>query len=327
MKKLICKSSAFGGYCIRVFARCLALVVCCTLFAVFTACSDSDYESPLSGRTVADLTFTSEVNTEYVTIDGIDMSQYSVTSSEEWCMAGVVDTQLAVSVFQNNTYSDRSATITITDDEDGTKLFFGVLQTQNNAIIVETTEYDIPMEGGTVVVPVDYNVDYDIVIPQYNEWLTYTSDIRTRALARETLTFVATRNNSAQERQAVVNLVNTTTGTTRQLTFNQKFAADMKLSSDAAVIGKEGGTVNIYVGANVYVTCSSDSEWCTLAGQATPTDSEVTSAIADYDYIYKFTINVAAAGDDIVSSRTATITLGNSYMDISRTFEILQLAE
>ena len=76
---------------------------------LLTSCS-KDYVSPLSGKTISDLTFGPELSYQTVNFDGQDMSNITATSSEGWCQAYAKDNELLVNVIDNYTYSDRTTT-------------------------------------------------------------------------------------------------------------------------------------------------------------------------------------------------------------------------
>ena len=91
----------------------------------------------------------------------------------------------------------------------------GVLEFPEGAL----TSYDIPMEGGTVEIPVMTNQEYEVVIPENSkDWITF---LQTKALREDVITLNILANTMPEARSADV-LVNVAGETLRVITISQE---------------------------------------------------------------------------------------------------------
>ena len=93
---------------------------------------------------------------------------WTATVSDSWIVlhnteALSGDALIGVYVMANTSYGEREGTITITCDE-LTKTI-KVTQSQNDAISIDGTAAEITYVGGEIIIPVEANVAYEVVIP------------------------------------------------------------------------------------------------------------------------------------------------------------------
>lgn len=242
-----------------------------TLFAVifnayFISCSGDDYSSPLKGQNINDLVFETGTNSKTITINNKDLSSCTITSSTNWCNVSIQGSSIIIYVQTNNTYEERQATITISDPKDNTELSFRVLQNQNNAILVEGNSFTIPEEGGEISIKIQSNVDYTIEIPANASWLTKTST-STRGLSNSTITFKATKNDSGDEREAVIKLTDSSSETTTRFTIKQDLTPNIFIEKEEYSIDEKGGTIEIKVKSNIVLQTIINDKWASDGGR------------------------------------------------------------
>ena len=211
-----------------------------------TSCS-KDYSSPLKGQVVNDLTFESSQSSNSVTIADADLTGFTIKSSELWCTAAAQGKKLNVTVQANDTYGERQATVTVTDPGDQTSITFKVLQKQNDAIIVDGSTFSVPEEGGDVSIKVQSNVKYDVEIPSDASWLKKSTKASTRGLETSTIDLTAEKNNSGDEREAIVKLTNTDSGTRSQFTVKQELTPSFTIDKEEFSIEELGDEVSVTV--------------------------------------------------------------------------------
>lgn len=108
---------------------------------------------------------------------------------------------LQFKVAANDTYDERVGKVSIVSKSETKTLTFS--QKAASAIILGAAD-EIPSAGGTVQVPVQYNVDYDVVVEDSaKSWVTY---VATKALKSGMLEFEVAANESAETRTATVTL-------------------------------------------------------------------------------------------------------------------------
>ena len=275
------------------------VVIFIMLAAVFnlsvSSCSSDDYSSPIKGKTVSDVTFESSQNTNSITIGDADLTGFTITSSETWCVATAQGKNLNITVQPNTTYSDRQATITITDPGDQSVVSFKILQKQNNAIETEGGVYTVSEEGGEIKVNIKSNVKYEVNIPSDASWLTVASKSSTRGLEKSTLVLKASKNDSGDERKAVVELSYKSISTPVEVYVEQGFKPSVSLDVDEFEIDEAGGEIQVSVSSNTSLDTSYSEDWISSGGR---------EETGGFNFIQK--IRVSALPSNI-SSRTAKV--------------------
>lgn len=182
------------------FSVLITLFICISFFS----CSE-EYSSPLKGKTLNNVEMESDNSSTTLSLGGANLSKINAISSESWCFVSIDATSIYVRVNENTTYDDRKATVTLTDNEDGSTLSFNVTQKQKNAIkLSENTSYEFPEEGGTYPINVSTNVEILVEIPSDCNWLKTTSG--TRGLSDTKVYLTASKNNSGEKRETTINL-------------------------------------------------------------------------------------------------------------------------
>ena len=244
------------------------VVVFSMLAAVFnmsySSCSSDDYSSPIKGKTVSDVTFESSQSTHSITIGDADLTGFTITSSETWCVATAQGKNLNITVQPNTTYSERQATITVTDPGDQSVVSFKILQKQNDAILIDGKTFNVPEAGGDVTIKVQSNVNYQVEIPSSASWLT--SKAATRALENSTIVLSATANNSGDEREATIKLTNTASGVSSEFTVKQDLTPAVSIDFDEVQVDEYGGEIEVTVTSNIAIDVKYSDSWVSNAG-------------------------------------------------------------
>lgn len=125
--------------------------------------------------------------------------------AREWCSipseSGERGTyKLCVSVTENQTYDERSATI-ILQCEDVRRVVV-VTQKQLDALLLSPGRVEIAQEGGDFTIEVKTNVDFTLSVP--SEVSTWLHRVGTKGLESYSYTFQADANTDLQPRQAVL---------------------------------------------------------------------------------------------------------------------------
>ena len=259
-----------------------------------SSCSKDDYSSPIKGKTVADLTFESSQSSNSITIGDADFTNFTIKSSETWCVASAQGKSLNITVQPNTTYGERQATITVTDPGDQSVVSFKVLQKQNDAILIDGSTFNVPETGGDVTIKVQSNVKYQIEIPSSASWLT--NKAATRALENSTISLSAAANNSGDEREAIIKLTNTASGVSSQFTVKQGLTPAVSIDVDEIQMDEFGGEVEVSVTSNVAIDVKFSDDWISSAG---------TTAKGDFGFVQKIKVSALPSSEN---SRTAKVT-------------------
>ena len=123
------------------------------------------------------------------------------------------DATIKASVLKNDTNDSRTATVTFTA---GTKTAtYTIVQSQLNALVIATTEYEVPAEGGTVEVKVSANVDYQVIIPDAVDWV---ENATTRGMTESTVVLKVAPSLDVEARTANINISDGTLSSTVKIT-------------------------------------------------------------------------------------------------------------
>lgn len=176
-------------------ASVLALLTSCREQAMLTLDAQT-IDAPSSGLTKA-----VAVNSNY---------PWDAVVSDSWIVlhnttGNPGDAVIGVCVISNTSGEDREGTITVTC-EDVVRVIT-VRQSQNDAVNIDDDAVSLTYIGGEVIVPVDANIEYAVEIPV--DWIT---DGGTRALTRYMHAITVARNDSEEDREAVINFTNPATG-------------------------------------------------------------------------------------------------------------------
>lgn len=230
----------------KLFFLSISIVLFASL--LLTACS-KEYESPLQGKQLGDMTFDASQSFRDIGFDGQDLSNLTVHSSATWCVPGVFESKLRVAVLDNQTYEERRATVEVTDIEDKTHTTFSVIQQQNDAIIASPVTYDAPEEGGNVIVTLQKNVENCKVQPQV-DWITASTRSLTRGLTDATIELSVAKNESEAVRDGQVMIKSADSDAYCIVTIHQPFTYKITLESEILQVGASGGELEFTVYAN-----------------------------------------------------------------------------
>ena len=164
-------------------------------------------------------------NEEIVPVEGGVLSiainstvAWTAKASESWVTLSPTsgeagDATIKASVLKNDSNDSRTATVTFTA---GTKTAtYTILQSQLNALVIATTEYEVPAEGGTVEVKVSANVDYQVIVPDAVDWV---ENATTRGMTESTVVLKVAPSLDVEARTANITISDGTLSSTVKIT-------------------------------------------------------------------------------------------------------------
>ena len=281
------------------------------------ACSE-EYKSRLPELIVKDMDFSSGRSTKEQVFRNEDLSNYSIASNADWCYpdVDVPNSRITVTVAENETYDARTAIVTMTDIKDATMRTFNVSQLQKDGLLIDSTSYDVPMEGGTVSIKVESNVSYNVIIPASDDWITRASN--TRGLETSTVTLNIAKNNSNGVREGSVTISNTESGLSSTITIRQQFQALFSVDITSIESDEFGGEFQIPVQTNIAITSYINGggrlgqEWATLMTRTWVDDENFIENVHVEPFKEK------------KKQRTCYVVLENSYWEQSQVVSLTQ---
>ena len=131
--------------------------------------------------------------------------QYDVVISADWIKQkgtkGLITNNLSFSVEENQTYDERKATVTISQQDGSISQTISVKQAAKEGLELEKKEYDMPVEGGTLEVKVKSNVTFEVT-PSVG-WIHY---VETKALDANTVVLSVDASNIYETRTGKVSI-------------------------------------------------------------------------------------------------------------------------
>ena len=289
---------------------CTICMIATMVSILVTSCS-KEYSSPLKGQVVKDLTFESSQSSKSVTIADADLTGFTIKSSELWCTAAAQGKVLSVTVRENDTYDDRQATITVTDPGDQTTITFKVMQKQNDAILIDGSTFVVPEEGGDINIKIQSNVNYEVEIPASATWLTKSTRASTRGLESSTIVLTAEKNNSGEEREAIVTFIDKESGVSSKITIKQSLTPYIEVDKDQITLSEDEKEIEIVVKTNINLETVITNDWITDNGRGSN---------GDLNFTQKLKIAKNNSGDE----RGAVVTFENKNYRLSSNISIKQ---
>lgn len=270
------------------------------------------YDSPLSGHSFEDLTFGPEQSYQEIDLGGQDVKNISGKTTASWCQAYASEGKVIVVVLDNQTYDDRTATVTLTDIEGGDVITFNVTQKQNNVVLFDAEKntldaagnclLTVPAGGGSYDVVYQTNVSPEESLPDV-DWITTS---RTRGLHEQTASFIVAANPDGEKRQAVVTVKDASTGIEGKIIVTQLADTYIRFDDDVLRVGADGGTFVIDVYANIDFICETVGlhNWVAIGSQ---------NSLGSYHYTQTVTVSPLPTE---TNSRTCELSF-HRYSDLS----------
>lgn len=122
------------------------------------------------------------------------------------------------SIKSNDSYDERTATITFVGNDGETKKEISITQLQTNAILLTSSVFDISAEEQSVSLVFTANVNVNVEIPDDVSWISFAP---TKAMSERTVELLVMANDSPEKRTAVVTLTDENNSVSDTVTINQ----------------------------------------------------------------------------------------------------------
>ena len=221
--------------------------------------SEDEYSSRLRELILKDMTF--EPNEEEgslsrtSTFRNEDLTNYQALSDASWCHVSinVAQSQMTVTVDENNTFDQRKAIVTMTDVKAPTiTRTFTVTQKQNNVIRVSQTSYELETKATVFDIEFEHNVnDYEVSCNA--DWVAFQVRNRTRGLSKSVIEVSVKENDSGSKRSAVLSIESESAYEPIQITIYQEYVVKyyFNMLRDSYTIDEKGGNVSVSAQTNM----------------------------------------------------------------------------
>ena len=278
---------------------------------IFNTDSESSY---IVGADGEEITVMVTTNIDYSVVIPVD--------AEEWL--SVVCTRsdareeiLAFVVSPNDNLNERSARAELVDSNGEVLETISFIQEGQSEVfnIDGNGNYTVTAKGGNVKVAVTTNLEYRVVIAKSAQsWLSVAD---TRAVRKETLTFIVAENATFEKRTASVELVDTDNKVLQKISFTQSgqskvFETDSKGNY---IIVAEGGDVDVNITTNLEYSI------------VIPTDTQSWLSVADTRAtLRQETLTFIVAPNTTYDERSATVKLVDDKNKVLQTISFVQNA-
>ena len=244
----------------------LAMLTC-----IFTSCSDGGSEDPVNPtpkpeEVKAEITLDSTIESNglsfgtsagdnsvsFTTNTNWTLTVSSTTSGITWCTAsatsgGKGSATVKFTVTENTEYDDRSVSVTV---KAGTaSKTFKITQKGVDALLVTTSNYEVPQEGGSIEVEVKANIDYQLEISETAKgWITETKS-KSRALKATNHKFDIALNEEAEKREGEI--IFKSGDKLETVKVYQAGGAVILLSQNEYAVSDAGDTISVEIKSNV----------------------------------------------------------------------------
>lgn len=242
------------------------------------------------------------------------LSIASTTSGNTWCRASVTSGakgkhSVKFTVDDNDGYDDRSVAVTIKSG--GSSRTFTVTQKSREALLVTTSKYELPKEGGKITLQVKSNVDYKLTVSgAAAEWLT-EEDAGGRALTERKHVFRVAASDEADSRQGEIIL--SYGDLTETVNVYQAGEPAIVLPENEIVVDHAGDTISVDIASNVeFGVQLPEVDWLTDLASSRGMSSH--------------TLQYAVAPNDSYTGRSAQIIFFDKNSDLADTLTVRQTA-
>ncbi len=240
------------------------------LLFMFASCSDGGSDSPETPKPQpqpeanASITFDSDITSSGLVFDeqggeksvsfttnkDWTLSIAATTRGTSWCTASEEsgskgDVTIKFTVTENTEIEDRSVAVTI---KAGTaSQTFKIAQKGVDALLVTTSTFEVPQEGGTIDVEVKANIDYQLEIAETaKSWIT---EANSRAMTTQTHSFAIAPNEDGEKREGEIYIKSGDKLETVKV--YQAGSAVLLLSQNEYTVSDAGETITVDVKSNV----------------------------------------------------------------------------
>ena len=180
-----------------------------------------------------------------------------------WCTPSVTngvkgDATVKFTVKENADYDDRSVSVTI---KAGTaSKTFTITQKGTDALLVTSTKFEVPQEGGSIEVEVKANISYELQISETAK--SWISEAKSRALTTKKHTFTIAPSEEYEKREGEIHIKS---GDKLEIVkVYQAGGAILMLSKNDCSVSSEGETISIDIKSNIeYGVQMPNVDWIT----------------------------------------------------------------
>ena len=154
--------------------------------------------------------------------------------------------KLTISVTENTTYEERSATIAFNCKD--AKVIVLVIQKQNDAVLLSSSKIEAPASGGIFKIDVRHNIEYSLSLAEETEsWITI---VNTKALTTSSVSLKVAANEEISKREGHI-IMKSNLGEEIIRVYQDGATPVLVLSQNSYTLLDDGGVISVEVKSNV----------------------------------------------------------------------------
>ncbi|MFR3331230.1 MAG: BACON domain-containing protein [Odoribacter splanchnicus] len=219
--------------------------------------------------------------------------------------------KLNFSIAKNESTNSRKAIVIIKDKNSLLTDTLHINQSQKNALILTQKKYDIKAEGKDITVELKTNVDYEVTVPDsVSSWVSL---IQTKAIRTDKLNFSIAKNESTDNRKAIIIIKDKNSTLADTLFINQSQKNALILTQKSFVVKGTGEDITVKLQTNVDYEVKIPTHASSWISQLT------TKALNTYELRFQIKAN------DSQQERSAKIVVKDKNSVLSDTIFITQV--
>lgn len=210
-----------------------------------------DKEESVITCDITSLTFDANSGSESITFVTNQDWSAKVLGNVSWCTLSMSNgnsgtANIIVNVSENTTYIERNVSIAI-QCGDKTHLIV-VTQKQMDALLLNSSRFEVAQEGGTIVVGIKANIDYQWEIKgDAKNWIKNSGS---RALKASSHTFIVEANDNSSKREGEICFTSGTQSETVKV-YQDGESEVLMLTQNEYIVSAEGETIVVEIKSNV----------------------------------------------------------------------------
>ena len=211
-------------------------------------------------------------------------------------------------VSENSAYDPREVSITFKQKDGTLSGTFTISQAQKDGIIVDQKLYEVGRDGETIEIPLQTNVEYEVIIPdEAKEWIKRVDSAPTKGLVSESVYLEVAENATYYNREASVVIKKKDADLSENIVIKQAQTDALFITDEVKEfnLSSKGGdvTVNVFHNIPFEVDKTNLPDW-------------ITTSIVDKDS-YNATLTISVEKNTLYKGRNTTVTIkGGTLSDV-----------
>lgn len=246
------------------------------------------------------LTIEVKANIDFEVIPEVDWIRYVSTK-------GLKTSQITLEVANNEEYDRREGTVVVKQRNGDLTGVITIMQDENQGFVLPQTQFEISCDAQTLGFDIEYNVPFDVVIPdECKSWIT---QINTKGLESKYLTFSISKNETYDNRDGSITIKQKDGSLSGTVTISQSQASGLFAEKASYEVSASEQVLNVKVKSNIDYQVKIDEscqDWISLVTTKGLSESVVSLMITENVDKTSRTGKVVLVGNQLIESISIT---------------------